>query len=88
MEQEIILQKESDKLSFLKPIASLLKSKFEKAKVLKSLKKTGITLVSILLFLGLWHLGSKALYNKEAAYKIEKHSMNRGKKQPMQRKHV
>ena len=72
MEQEIILQKESDKLSFLKPIASLLKSKFEKAKVLKSLKKTGITLVSILLFLGLWHLGSKALYNKEAAYKIEK----------------
>ncbi|MFT6995796.1 MAG: nitrate/nitrite transport system permease protein [Maribacter sp.] len=72
MKQEITLKKESQGLEFLRPIATLFKAKFEKDTVLKSLKKTGITLVSILLFLGLWHLGSKALYNKEATYKIEK----------------
>jgi len=72
MKQEITLEKESQSLIFLKPLATLFKAKFEKDVVLKSFKKTGITLVSILLFLGLWHLGSKALYNKEATYKIEK----------------
>jgi len=59
-------------LAFLKPLVSKLTPKFQKSDVIASLKKMGISIVSILLFLGLWHLGSKALYNKEAAYKIEK----------------
>lgn len=72
MEQEITLKKEGQGLAFLKPIVAKLTPKFQKGDILKSLKKTGITALSIALFLGLWHLGSKALYNKEANYKIEK----------------
>ncbi|TMM56690.1 ABC transporter permease [Maribacter algarum] len=72
MDQEIILKKEGQGLAFLKPLVAKFTSKFQKGDIISSLKKTGITIVSILLFLGLWHLGSKALYNKEAAYKIEK----------------
>lgn len=72
MEQEITLKKESQPLAFLKPLVVKFTPKFQKGDIISSLKKTGITIVSILLFLGLWHLGSKALYNKEAAYKIEK----------------
>lgn len=72
MKQEITLKKQHSGFAFFKQIASIVKSKFEKDAVSKSLKKTAITIVSILLFLGLWHLGSKALYNKEAAYRIEK----------------
>ncbi|MEP3210600.1 MAG: ABC transporter permease [Maribacter sp.] len=72
MEQEITLKKEGQGLAFLKPFITKLTPKFQKEDMLHSLKKTGITIVSILLFLGLWHLGSEALYNKEADYKIEK----------------
>mgnify|MGYP003635806432 CR=1 FL=1 len=80
MKQDITLKKEGHGLDFLKPIVTLFKGKFEKKSVLASLKKTAITLVSILLFLGLWHLGSKALYNKEASYKIEKALTEQGQK--------
>lgn len=72
MEQEITLKKEGQGLAFLKPIVAKLTPKFQKGDIFKSLKKIGITVLSIALFLGLWHLGSKALYNKEANYKIEK----------------
>lgn len=72
MEQEIILKKESQGFAIIKPLTNFFKVKFEKDNVLKFLKKTGITLISILLFLAFWHFGSKALYNKEATYKIEK----------------
>jgi len=72
MEQDITLKKEGQGLAFLKPLVAKFTPKIQKGDVLVSLKKMGITIVSILLFLGLWHLGSKALYNKEAAYKIEK----------------
>ncbi len=72
MEQEITLKKEGKSMAFLKPLLAMLTPKFQKADLLPSLKKASITLLSILLFLGLWHLGSKALYNKEANFKIEK----------------
>ena len=72
MEQDITIQEESRSLAFLKPFVLKLKPMFQKEVLTTFLKKTGITLLSILLFLGLWHLGSKALYNKEAAYRIEK----------------
>lgn len=78
MEQDITLKKEGQGLTFLKPLIAKFTPKLHKGHVLASLKKTGITIVSILLFLGLWHLGSKALYNKEAAYKIEKALTERG----------
>ena len=70
MEQDITLKKEGQGLAFLKPVVAKLTPKFQKGDIFSSLKKTGITVLSVLLFLGLWHLGSKALYNKEAAYKI------------------
>ncbi len=72
MEQEITLKKEGKSMAFLKPLLAKVTPKFQKADLLPSLKKAGITVLSILLFLGLWHLGSKALYNKEANFKIEK----------------
>lgn len=37
-----------------------------------------IPLISFLVFLGVWHLGSKALYNKEANFKIEKALVDQG----------
>ena len=72
MNQDITLEKEGRPLSFIRPLVTKIKLKFQKGDILSSLKKLGITTVSILLFLGLWHMGSKALYNKEAAFKIEK----------------
>ncbi|MBU2948356.1 ABC transporter permease [Zobellia uliginosa] len=78
MEQDITLKKEGQGLAFLKPLVTKLTPKFQKGDILSSLKKAGITIVSILLFLGLWQLGSKALYNKEADYKIEKALTERG----------
>lgn len=72
MEQDIVLKKSKKRLTFLNPIINTFKGKITKEKLFISLKKAGVTLVSILLFLALWHLGSKALYNIEADYKIEK----------------
>ncbi len=72
MKQEITLKQESQKINVMKPITEFFKLKFGKVNFLKGFKKTGITILSILLFLGFWHLGSKSLYNKEADYKIEK----------------
>ncbi|MDO1512822.1 ABC transporter permease [Maribacter confluentis] len=78
MEQEIVLKKEGQGVAFLRSFIAKITPSFNKTKVLSSLKQTGITLVSILLFLALWQLGSKALYNKEANYKIEKALTERG----------
>ena len=72
MEQDITLKKERQGPTFFKPLMTKLTAKFQKGDVLGSIKKSGITVLSILLFLGLWHLGSKALYNKEVneVYKL------------------
>ena len=79
MAQNIVLKENKKKLILFKPIEIIFKSKLSKNKLLVSLKKTGVTLVSILLFLTLWHFGSQALYNKEANYKINKALTEQGK---------
>ena len=78
MEQEITLNKERPTFAFLKPIVGKLTPTFKKDSLLSSLKKFGITLLSVLCFIGLWHLGSKALYNIEADHKVEKALTERG----------
>jgi nitrate/nitrite transport system permease protein len=72
MEQDITLKTEAKPWVFFKPLLAKITPKFQKGDTLASLKKAGITLLSILIFIGLWHAGSQALYNKEANYKIEK----------------
>lgn len=72
MKQDIALKREGQFMAFMKPLLGKLVPNFQNVDAMGSLKKTGITLFSVLIFLGLWHLGSKALYNKEANYKIEK----------------
>lgn len=78
MEQDITLRKEGQGLAFLKPMLAKLTPKFQKRDFIPWIKKSVITIVSIALFLGLWHMGSKALYNKEANFKIEKALAERG----------
>ena len=78
MEQEVTLKKERINFSFAKPLIHKLTPKIKKGSLLSFLKKSGITLLSILCFIGLWHMGSKALYNVEANYKIEKALTERG----------
>jgi nitrate/nitrite transport system permease protein len=78
MEQEMVLKKESNMVSNFKQTILKLTPSMKKDGVFKSLKNTGITLLSILLFLGLWQMGSKALYNKEANYRVEKALQERG----------
>jgi len=78
MEQDITLKKERQNIVFLKPLVAKITPKFQKERVLAILGKTGITIISIAIFIGLWHLGSKMLYNTEAAYRIEKAMDERG----------
>ena len=72
MGQDITLKEKGQRTSFLKPIISKITPVFKQEKMFESLKKIGITVLSIVLFIGLWHLGSKALYNKEANFTIAK----------------
>tara|TARA_R110001583_G_C5615253_1_gene405709 strand:- start:83 stop:1183 length:1101 start_codon:yes stop_codon:yes gene_type:complete len=72
MKQDITLKREGQFLAFLKPLVGKFTPNFQRMDIMGFLKKTVITIFSVLVFLGLWHLGSKALYNKEANFKIEK----------------
>jgi len=72
MGQDITINKKSQKASLLKPVIAKVIPKFKKETLLTSFKKIGITVVSILLFIALWHLGAKVLYNKEANFTIAK----------------
>ncbi|MDO6471682.1 ABC transporter permease [Maribacter sp. 1_MG-2023] len=78
MEQEMVLKNENSLFSSLKQMLLKLTPSIKKDGIIKSLKNTGITFLSILLFIGLWQMGSKALYNKEADYRIEKALTERG----------
>lgn len=60
---------EGKKGGFLKALIDLFKIKVDFSGVLK---KSIITVFSVLAFLGIWHLGSAYLYNIEADSKIEK----------------
>ena len=59
-------------------IKRLFTGKLEKEDFKTFLRKTIVPLASILLFIGLWHLGAKSLYNIEAEFKIEK-ALNRSR---------
>ena len=60
--------------SFLATLGETFKSKlsFKKLDFSSSLKNTGISLLSMLIFLGAWQLGSSYLFNIEATAKIQK----------------
>ena len=59
-------------LGIFSTLKDLFTGKLEKEDFKKFLRKTIVPLASILLFIGLWHLGAKSLYNIEADFKIEK----------------
>ena len=59
-------------LGFFTTLKDLFTGKLEKEEFKNFLRKTIVPLASILLFIGLWHLGAKSLYNIEAEFKIEK----------------
>ncbi|TWO32748.1 ABC transporter permease [Seonamhaeicola sediminis] len=59
-------------LGFLSTLKDLFTGKLEKEDFKGFLRKVVVPIASILLFLGLWHLGSQSLYNTEAEFKIEK----------------
>ena len=59
-------------LGIFKTISDLFTGKLNREELKTVLRKTIVPLVSILLFIGLWHMGAKALYNIEADFKIEK----------------
>lgn len=65
-------------LGFLKSIGLLFTGKLEKEDFKAFLRKVIVPLISILLFLGLWHMGAKSLYNIEADFKIEKALTDQG----------
>lgn len=59
-------------LGFLSSAKDLFTGKLEKEDFKNFLRKTIVPLASILLFIGLWHMGSKALYNIESDFRINK----------------
>lgn len=65
-------------LGFLTTFKDLLTGNLEKEDFKAFLRKTIVPIVSVLLFIGLWHLGSKSLYNTEADFKIEKALTDQG----------
>lgn len=80
MKQSVTVSKTEDlKLgSAMKAAMSKFKIKTPKFDLQSILKKLIVPIVSILLFIGLWHMGAKALYNIEADYKIEKALTDQG----------
>ena len=59
-------------LGFLSTLKDLFTGKLEKEDFINFLRKVVVPLASVLLFIGLWHMGSQSLYNIEAEFKIEK----------------
>ena len=57
---------------FLGTLKSIFTGNIEKEDFRNFLRKVVVPLASIILFIGLWHMGAKSLYNIEADYKIEK----------------
>ena len=74
MKQSIAIEKLSKVMGFgfLGTLKSIFTGKIEKEDFRNFLGKVVVPLASILLFIGLWHMGAKSLYNIEAEYKIEK----------------
>ncbi|RXP55475.1 ABC transporter permease [Lutibacter sp. HS1-25] len=59
-------------LGFLEPVIRLARGEEAKKNLTEILKKIVAPIASILIFLFIWQTGSTALYNKEAAHRIEK----------------
>jgi len=59
-------------LGFLSSFKDLFTGKLEKEDYKAFLRKVIVPIASVLLFIGLWHMGAKALYNVEAEFRIEK----------------
>lgn len=80
MKQSIVLTKVNDLFgSFASgSVAGKVKLGSFKFDVKSIFRKFVIPFLSILLFIGLWQLGSKALFNMEADYKIEKALADQG----------
>ncbi len=80
MKQSITLGKVSKfmGLGFLSTLKNLFTGKLSKEDFRAFLRKTIVPIASILLFLGIWHMGAKALYNVEADFKINKALEERG----------
>jgi len=74
MKQSITLNKVTKfvGLGFLGTLKDLFTGKLNKEDFKTVLRKTIVPIASIFLFLGIWHLGAKALYNIEADFKINK----------------
>ncbi|MFL1011469.1 ABC transporter permease [Flavisericum labens] len=65
-------------LGFLTTLKDLFTGKLGKEDFKNVLRKVFVPIASILLFIGLWHLGARTLYNIEADYKIEKALTDQG----------
>ena len=65
-------------LGIFTTLKDLFTGKLEKEDFKNFLRKFIVPLASIFLFLGLWHLGAKSLYNTEAEFKIEKALQDQG----------
>ncbi|MEM1119864.1 MAG: ABC transporter permease subunit [Bacteroidota bacterium] len=70
----------SIKPSVFELLSETLKNKltFKKVDLSSTLKNTGISILSMLIFLGVWQLGSSYLYNIEASAKIQKALTDQG----------
>ncbi|WP_036383751.1 ABC transporter permease [Muricauda sp. MAR_2010_75] len=80
MKQSITATKVNDIkwMGVAKSLLSKVKVKTPKLEFKTVFKKFIIPIISILLFIGLWHMGAKALYNIEADYKIQKALTDQG----------
>ncbi|WP_199269616.1 ABC transporter permease [Formosa sp. L2A11] len=65
-------------LGFLTTLKDLFTGNLEREDFISFLRKVIVPLASILLFIGLWHLGAKALFQREANFKIEKALTDQG----------
>ncbi|PNW28015.1 ABC transporter permease [Formosa algae] len=65
-------------LGFLSTLKDLFTGNLEREDFISFLRKVIVPLASILLFIGMWHLGAKALYQREANFKIEKALTDQG----------
>jgi len=65
-------------VGFFMTLRDLFTGKLEKEDFKNFLQKGIVPLISIVLFIGLWHLGAKSLYNIEADFKIEKALKDQG----------
>ena len=80
MKQSVTVNKTQElKLAIAaKAILSKFKIKTPKFDLKTLVKKIIVPLASILLFIGLWHMGARALFNVEADYKIQKALTDQG----------